>query len=421
MKLKIVHCSHRLIITAFFWLTYSTVLFAQAPVAITGFIADSQTREQLAFATVSIKGTPRGTITDQDGRFVLNMPTVKPTDSLTVTYLGYTSLTVSVAALQPDQTIYLEQSYTLLEAVTISRVAVSAKKIERDLRVIRGSLYAMETEVTNDQYNLFLASLEEQGRLDLLQKNAYDLSTYDKAARTFFVQYTTPYKTRSTKGDTLQSGRIRPYEWGDYPAVNIGHAAAESYCQWLTDQYNNYTGKKKFKRVKFRLPSLDEWRIAALGYLKFQSWTLSENVVDVIIPSDSLDMLPKKGIHKSIPVGHDILYPWFGSFYYRKNPRNFKNCFLGNFKVDYVDRPCPANIVAYDGWSMMGRTATYFPNNMGLYDVVGNVAEMIAENGKACGGSWSDIPAESTIHSVKHFGHPDATIGFRVFMEVIEN
>jgi hypothetical protein len=69
---------------------------------------------------------------------------------------------------------------------------------------------------------------------------------------------------------------------------------------------------------------------------------------------------------------------------------------------------------------MMGRTASYFPNDIGLYDVVGNVAEMINENGKACGGSWDDEPKESTIHSVKTYSRPDATIGFRVFMEVVE-
>ena len=95
-------------------------------------------------------------------------------------------------------------------------------------------------------------------------------------------------------------------------------------------------------------------------------------------------------------------------------------CFLGNFKVTYVEEPCPAKNPAYDGWSMMGRTASYFPNNIGLYDVVGNVAEMIDEKGKACGGSWDDAPFESTIHSVKSYSRPDATIGFRVFMEVEE-
>ena len=58
---------------------------------------------------------------------------------------------------------------------------------------------------------------------------------------------------------------------------------------------------------------------------------------------------------------------------------------------------------------------------MGLFDVVGNVAEMIDVKGKACGGSWNDPPEKSTIHSVKSYRKPDPSIGFRVFMDVIEN
>jgi formylglycine-generating enzyme required for sulfatase activity len=69
---------------------------------------------------------------------------------------------------------------------------------------------------------------------------------------------------------------------------------------------------------------------------------------------------------------------------------------------------------------MMARTASYFPNDMGLYDVVGNVAEMIQTAGVACGGSWNDPPEASTIHSVKTYAYPNATVGFRVFMEVID-
>jgi hypothetical protein len=45
---------------------------------------------------------------------------------------------------------------------------------------------------------------------------------------------------------------------------------------------------------------------------------------------------------------------------------------------------------------------------------------MIDEKGKACGGSWNDLPENSTIHSVKTYKKPDASIGFRIFMEVVQ-
>ena len=144
-------------------------------------------------------------------------------------------------------------------------------------------------------------------------------------------------------------------------------------------------------------------------------------MVDVVIGEDSTTgMLPRHGEHKSLRVGEDVLYPWFGSYYYRRSAQNHKGCFLGNFLVKEVSHQCPANLPAFDGWTMMARTASYFPNDMGLYDVVGNVAEMIQTPGVACGGSWDDPPEASTIHSVKSYEFPNATVGFRVFMDVIE-
>jgi hypothetical protein len=35
----------------------------------------------------------------------------------------------------------------------------------------------------------------------------------------------------------------------------------------------------------------------------------------------------------------------------------------------------------------MSITTSYFPNGIGLYDMVGNVAEIVKEKGIACGGS----------------------------------
>lgn len=69
---------------------------------------------------------------------------------------------------------------------------------------------------------------------------------------------------------------------------------------------------------------------------------------------------------------------------------------------------------------MMSPVGAYFPNNIGLYDVVGNVAEMTSEKGRACGGSWNQLPTESTIRSISDYNKPESTVGFRVFMEVIE-
>jgi formylglycine-generating enzyme required for sulfatase activity len=255
--------------------------------------------------------------------------------------------------------------------------------------------------------------LEEQDQTELFKLCNYDLSAYDEASKNFYQEYVKPFKAPLNKQDTT----VKDYT--DYPAVNLLHEGAILFCQWFTEQYNSNTGKKKFKHVKFRLPTLQEWQIAALGYAKFQSWNLDENTVEVAIPPDTISE-SRQGKKTVIPVDQEILYPWWMAYNYRNKAQNQNNCFLGNFKILPGSPHCNAKIPGYDGWIKMAKTGTYFPNGMGLSDVVGNVAEMIDEKGKACGGSWNDVPEESTIRSVKSYTKPSDTIGFRVFMEVIE-
>jgi hypothetical protein len=57
---------------------------------------------------------------------------------------------------------------------------------------------------------------------------------------------------------------------------------------------------------------------------------------------------------------------------------------------------------------------------MGLCDIVGNGAEMIDRKGKARGRSWDQLPEESTIRSVSNYSGPNGSVGFRIFMEVVE-
>ncbi|HNX08312.1 MAG TPA: SUMF1/EgtB/PvdO family nonheme iron enzyme, partial [Bacteroidales bacterium] len=63
---------------------------------------------------------------------------------------------------------------------------------------------------------------------------------------------------------------------------------------------------------------------------------------------------------------------------------------------------------------------SYLPNKFGLYNVCGNVAEMIAEKGKTRGGGWRDSGWDVRIDAVGNYGKSATDIGFRYFMKVIE-
>ena len=289
----------------------------ETTVRINGSVSDAQSRTPLSGATITIRTRGLEVISNDEGEFQFSVPREALMDSLEISHLGYKTARKRLADIRQGENFMLLHYSIELRGVTITSRNFAIKDIDRSLRVIRGSLYAFATETTNGLYNLFLSDLEEQNAA-LYRKCNYDLSSIEADNIPLYEEYVAPYKKPRDKRDTT----VKDYT--AFPAVNLSHDAAVIFCQWLTEQYNAHRGKKRFPKVKFRLPTLKEWQIAALGYSKFQTWDLQDNLVEVLIPDDSLQMTPHKGVRKTILVGTDVLYPWFGSYYYRRSPQNHK-------------------------------------------------------------------------------------------------
>lgn len=306
----------------------------------------------------------------------------------------------------------LVESFLSAKAVPAAFIPDSkfdADAVEGKFRKVMGQIYANEYEVTNAEYNQFLEYLSRNNMSEAYRQYQIDLSKYEEPALSFMKGY---------HAARIPTKKERYFT--NYPVVNISYEAALGYCAYLTEQYNNQKDRK-YKKVKFRLPTLDEWQLASAGIPKATSWKLDENMVEVKVFPDN-KIFGKEFTMKTVNAGEpDILYPWFKLYNFRNKALNDKGCSLGNFKYPETQKPCvPSKMTTADGFLLMSPVGAYFPNDIGLYDVVGNVAEMVSENGKACGGSWNDTPEASTIKSVKTFTGPDSSIGFRVFMEVIE-
>jgi len=115
----------------------------------------------------------------------------------------------------------------------------------------------------------------------------------------------------------------------DYPVVGITWEQAKSFTIWRTEKHNNYLLSQKSGAYvhNYRLPTEYEWEYAARGGLKLSQ------------------------------------YPWGGPY-----TRNRKGDFLANFK------PMRGNYME-DGSIIPSEVGSYEPNNYGLYDMAGNVAE----------------------------------------------
>ncbi len=116
--------------------------------------------------------------------------------------------------------------------------------------------------------------------------------------------------------------------FGNYPVVGVSWKQATAFCEWRTKYLNSYLeSKKKNAESDFRLPTEAQWEYAARGGRS------------------------------------QAAYPW-GGYYLR----NKKGCLLANFKPGRGNYP-------EDGGLYTVRADAYWPNDFGLYNMAGNVAE----------------------------------------------
>jgi formylglycine-generating enzyme len=116
--------------------------------------------------------------------------------------------------------------------------------------------------------------------------------------------------------------------FGNYPVVGVNWKQANAFCEWRTQYLNAFLeSKKRTSETDFRLPTEAQWEYAA------------------------------RGGRSQAP------YPW-GGYYLR----NKKGCLLANFKPGRGNYP-------EDGGFYTVRADAYWPNDFGLYNMAGNVAE----------------------------------------------
>jgi hypothetical protein len=94
---------------------------------ILGHVTDASTGEPVPFANVYLKGSALGTTTDFDGKYYFE--TMKPVDSITVTYVGYSDQTIAVR-----QNRYQEINFQLKPSlINLQEVVVYAGENPADI------------------------------------------------------------------------------------------------------------------------------------------------------------------------------------------------------------------------------------------------------------------------------------------------
>lgn len=236
----------------------------------------------------------------------------------------------------------------------------------------------------------FIMFKTEISNIDYLEFISYVKRKFGNDSARALLPDTTVWKRDLAINEPLTGLYFRHPVYRDYPVVGVSHYQAEIYCNWLTEIFEMKTDLP-FRKVSFSLPTESEWEFAAKGGLDHSS------------------------------------YPWGGPY-----TRNSKGLFLANFlrvPQGSVYRDSLGTLqVNQNEWNLLGNqnitahVKSYYPNGYGLYNMSGNVEEMVKEDGIAKGGSWND-PGYYLQIPVRNFYKKetvDGKRGFRVVMHIDE-
>ena len=126
---------HKIILSILF-LILATSIYAQQ-ITVTGTVIDESDGLGIPGATVLVKGTTNGTITDLDGIYTLVVPNA--TDTLVFSYIGYVTLDIPINGKAViDISMIVEQ--TELEEIVVIGYGTQKKK------VVTGAIATVKSE-----------------------------------------------------------------------------------------------------------------------------------------------------------------------------------------------------------------------------------------------------------------------------------
>lgn len=222
---------------------------------------------------------------------------------------------------------------------------------------INDTLFADEAEITNLSWIEF----------EIWTTTKYGANSPEHKA---VLPDTLVWRQNNSSNEPYVQYYYRHPAYKNYPVVGISYEQVIAFCKWRTERVKEFMClSKKYGVIEFeyRLPSKSEWEFISNNGIgcfsndgRNEKGQLTSN--HVWVPKDTIE--EKKG-----------------------------------YSYDIADVTAPAY--------------SYWKNMFGLYNVIGNVSEMVSEKGISKGGSWRNRLEECRAGKDISYDKPTAWLGFR--------